>query len=387
MRATIWPGLAVLRSWAILAMLVSLPSAVMAQGYDYMGMVEQYNWNLQNTLQTEIMNDAGRRAMNLSRGRKNQTGRKVAATWPAHISERDVASRIFTVDELSTMRQANERRLRAMIDRKVISVQGTVKRTRGKNSFNVIGAGGEGQRVWAYWRRGFKLPADGSAVALRGVIDMRRRNSFTLSEARFINVPPPKQQPQQQAKTAPAAPSSSTDLRFTPDPSVTRKVNQQLAQAIAPALAPGRTTTELQKLFDSGQLQAAFRKILSSQNFSERDLGDVIAGHLIALWQVANDRQDINEPKGYQAIRSGIHGAMRTGGWAGQLSDAQKQTYAEIIGTGSMLVIARYIDAKQGNDAAKLALSKQDARQFVKKHAGMDLTQFDLNATGFAKRQ
>ncbi len=349
-----------------------------AQAQDYMGMVEQYGWNVQTILRTEILNDAARQSMNQSLGRV--TPPAPPAIWPAHVTEATAPAHVFTVDELAAMRHSDPDRMRALLDGRVITVQGRVERQdRTDRSFRLAGAPEAGYGVWAHWRRpAFDLPAHGATVALRGTAEMERRSYLTMREAEIVAARP----------VAPVPPPVAGDaaLRFAPSAEVTREVNAMLAEGLAPALAPGRTAGEFRSLLDSGRLQAAFRRILAAEGFSDTDLGDVLAAHLIVLWQVANDRADLKEPRGYQAIRAALRDALVAGGWVALLTDAQKQTYAELIGTGSMLIVARYVDGKQAGDAAAVARAAAEARDLALGHAGIDLLAHDLTPAGLVPR-
>ena len=366
------------------ALLALLCASAVAQ--DYMGMVEQYGWNVQSILRTEILNDAARRTMEQAGGGQAGGAPQAAASWPGHISEASIGSHVFSVDELMAMRDADPARYRNLIEGRVISVQGSVTQTaRERDSFSVVNPDRPGYRVWAYWQRNVpELPRVGSTVILQGVADLKRSSYVIMRGPDILD-----------ARASVASPSNGPEagagadyaaLAFSSSPEVTRMVNEQLVDQLAPSLTIGVTRQDLLDVFKSGQLQAAFSQILSDSGFSDRDLGDVMAAHLIILWQVAHDAPDIDFPEGYQAIRTKMRDALASTAWVGLLDDSQKQTLAEMLGTGSTLIVSVYADALQKGDAAAKARAAEDARQMAASVSGFDLMAFNLTDRGFEPR-
>lgn len=350
-----------------------------AAGQDYMGVIETLGWGIQRTLQTEIM--APQRVTPAGRPSTPAPPR----TWPTHVTEAGVRAHVFTVDELAAMHGSDPGRMRAMLDGQLITVQGVVARNRrADSSFNLTGAADAGYRVWAYWRRpGFDLPRDGSTLALRGTAQMERRGYLTMREAEVLSAVAPSTPPPAAPAPAPADPAA---LVFAPSAEVTRRVNAHLAEMLAPALASGVTRDDLRRVLDGGQVQAVFRRILADHGFSDRNLGDVIAAYLILLWQVVNDAPDIHEPQGAQAIRAALGREMAASAWIGRMTDADKQTLAEIAGTGAMLIAAQYSDAHQAGDSDAIRRLGEDARRMAMETTGFDLLAFDLTDAGFVAR-
>lgn len=185
-------------------------------------------------------------------------------------------------------------------------------------------------------------------------------------------------------RTSPAA--NPRALRFTPAPAVTRSTNARLVDTLSGAMAQGRSPEEFRRLLDGGDLHRGFRDLIGKYGFSDRDLADVIAGHLVMSWQVVNDVSELDERRGNLALRDGLRDALSQAGWVHALDDAQKQALAETLVVGTMLNVTRYIHGKQSGDVRLVSSARQDADAMVQGLAGIDLRQVRFTSRGFERR-
>ncbi|MCR6664125.1 MAG: hypothetical protein NVV60_13495 [Luteimonas sp.] len=188
------------------------------------------------------------------------------------------------------------------------------------------------------------------------------------------------------AHRAPQAVSNPRALRFVPSAAVTRSTNARLVETLSGAMAQGRTSDEFRRLLDGGELQRSFRELIGKYGFSDRDLADVIAGHLVMSWQVVNDVSELDERRGNVALRDGLRDALAKADWVRALDDAQKQTLAETLVVGTMLNVTRYIHGKQTGDTRLASAAMQDADAMVRGLAGIDLRQVRFTSRGFERR-
>ncbi|MDD2868585.1 DUF6683 family protein [Neomegalonema sp.] len=189
-------------------------------------------------------------------------------------------------------------------------------------------------------------------------------------------------QPQGQPQAAP----DPEALRFASSPEVSEELAGVFARTLAPALSPGRTAAELEEAIRGGQLQGAFAQALAAYGFSDQDMGDVTAGHLVMLWQVANDSIADPPRSGVLAVRKSIHEALSLAPWPRALDDAQKQTFSETLVIGTMLIVARYLHGKETQNAAVVEMARQDAKEMLASYGAPDPTRFDLTEAGLVPR-
>ncbi|WP_157755608.1 DUF6683 family protein [Neomegalonema perideroedes] len=192
--------------------------------------------------------------------------------------------------------------------------------------------------------------------------------------------PEPRPAPEAQAAPDPEA------LRFVSSPEVSEELAGIFARTLASALSPGRTAAELEEAIRGGELQGAFAQALAAYGFSDRDMGDVTAGHLVMLWQVANDSIADPPRAGVLAVRESIHEALAVAPWPRALDDAQKQSFSETLVVGTMLIVARYLHGKETENAAVVEMARQDAKEMLASYGAPDPTRFDLTEAGLVPR-
>lgn len=376
---------------AILGLLTAfLPAWGSAQ--DYIGMAIQYGNNVQSILHTEIMNDAGRKTMQQAIGKKSSTpGPK--AKWPSHIHAGIIATHVFTVSELAAMYNNDAVKTRSLLSGKTITIEGKVKLPDrdGLQSFRLTSPEGSGYYVWVYYAKsGFGPMQHGSTIRVQGVAAVERRSFLSLRSPRLSNVSstpgatPPKKQTTVSTNTGRRSADYSM-LKFSSQPSVTRKANQLIVDKVAPALKQGVSKADVLKILNSGELQKEFVKTSKDHGFATDDLADVLTVAMVLGWQVANDQPEINEKAGYQQIRQQLREELSRAAWLSTMNNEQKQMIAELTGTGMMVIVSRYLHGRQQKEPSTIRQASTDARQFIEQFTGMNLQQYKLTSSGFVK--
>ncbi|MBX3143295.1 MAG: hypothetical protein KF813_06050 [Trueperaceae bacterium] len=365
---------------ALTLVALAFTSPARAQGVDFMYLAQQYGDNVFNILHTEIMNST----IQIAGTPTSQPARETV--WPAHISEANFRDHVFTIDELIAMRYADHDRLRAMLDGQTITVQGVVERApRADSSFRIVSPTDGGYNVYAFWRRlDFALPEHGSVVTLRGTVDdMRRRSYFSIANGSFVDAPLVTSSTQ--TTIAPAA-ADYAALSFSKSAEVSAAVAETMGDALVGSLAEGVTRQQMVDIIRGGQLQHTFAALLEPYGFTDTDLADVMASHLVMSWQIANDHPEDGPREGVLAVRDGVREALASAGWVSGLTDAEKHAFSETVVVGTMLIVARYIHGMETADRSIMAEAGADARTLVMTYGGPDLTQFDLTEQGFVSR-
>ncbi|MCP5471936.1 MAG: hypothetical protein H7A18_07660 [Sinobacteraceae bacterium] len=358
-----------------------LPIAAPAQ--DFMGMVEAYGQAHRNLLGDQILANATRQTI-----RNQQGGASRQTAWPDGIDERTVTQRVLTIEELHAMRYSDLQRMRRLLNGREITVQGAARlHPRAPNSFDIAIPGADGYRVWAYWRNSApRMPQPGDIVRLRGRAEMERPNSLYLYSPQLL---PPVATVRPAPTATPASVTAAADprmLRFTPSAEITHETNARLVQTLSPAMAQGRSPDEFRRVLDGGELQRGFRQVIGRFGLSDRDLADVMTGHLIMSWQVVNDVPELNEPRGNTIVRDGLREALLQADWMQGLDDARKQALAETLIVGTMLNVSRFTAGKQTGDAQLVSAARQDADAMVRSMAGIDLRQLRFTSRGFERK-
>lgn len=357
----------------------------LASAQDYMNMVQAYGNAHVNMLQIQILTETYRVP-----GGSSTTPPTEPQVWPAHITQEAVATHQFTVDELYAMRHADLGRMRDWLHDRTITVQGLVQRSaRADTSFRLQSFSGVGYSVWAYWPRGgVQLPDHGSTVAVRGVAEIERQNSLNMTDPEMLPAmaaPAPTVAAEAAASGTLSLPDHAA-LVFRRSSAVTEALAELLADTLAPALNSGHGRQDLVDLIIGGELQRAFAQALAPYGFSDQDLADVLASHLLMSWQVANDYPEDGPRSGVLAVREAVRDSLALAAWPGMLDDAQKQVFADTLVVGTMIIALRYLDGLQRQDRSAVELAMLDAQDLVRGYVDLDLTAFDLTEAGFVPR-
>ncbi len=363
----------------LLSLSLALTPLATAQGVDFMYLAQQYGDNVFNILHTEIMSSTIQTA-GPSAGQSRETA------WPAHVTEASLRDHVFSIDELIAMRYADHDRMRALLNGQTITVQGVVERApRADSSFRLVDPSDGGYNVWAYWQQlDFALPEHGSVVMLQGVAEMERRGYLSVRNGALVDRPL-LSPAAQAAAMAPAAPDYAA-LTFTKSPAVSAALAESLGDMLADSLAEGVTHEDFVAAIRGGQLQRAFATLLQPYGFSDTNLADVLASHLVMSWQIANDHPEDGPREGVIAVRDEVREALASSGWVSGLTDEEKHAFSETVVVGTMLVVARYIHAVETADRSLMEEAGEDARELVLGYGGPDLRDFELTERGFVLR-
>ena len=171
-----------------------------------------------------------------------------------------------------------------------------------------------------------------------------------------------------------AAPASA--LRFVRQAAVARQVNQRLAKNLAQTMGQPGKAKSLQTLLDGGALQAAMGESIAQLGWRQDDLADVLSAAVLMGWQATHGQA---APRGAnEAVRRGMQGSLLHSGWLAKLDDAAKQTLADTVGTGLMLLLANLENAQPaGRDEARQAV-----RGMLRTTLGLDVAQLALTPQG-----
>lgn len=191
------------------------------------------------------------------------------------------------------------------------------------------------------------------------------------------------------ADTAGPDPDSRPDyesLRFRSTSAVTDELAERFAETLAPALTKGRSKEEIADLVRGGQLQDGFRKLLQPYGFSDRDVADVLASHMVMTWQVANDHSSQPPRSNVVAVRKQVRETLARAAWVQAMDDADKQRFAESLSVGTMMIVGRYVHGYEMKDRVTIDMAIRDARDMARSFANIDMTRHALTDQGLVRR-
>jgi hypothetical protein len=140
----------------------------------------------------------------------------------------------------------------------------------------------------------------------------------------------------------------------------------------------------VEKRFANDVLLHRFNRMFSSYGFSSHNLGDTVAGYLIASWEIINDADAAGNIQGIRRVREAVHNKMKEKRKVIALSDTDKQRYSEIFKYFTVLMIDKMNELKQKhNDAGQRQLREQAAQPPLK--IGLDLRRMRFTGQGFVQ--
>lgn len=367
-----------------------LVSSVAAQ--DYMGMAELYGQGVVNSLGNQIRSAGIRSSMGQNGNAPTGTTSRSSASWPAHITENNVLTHVFTVDELRAMNNADAARTGQILNGRTIRVAGTVVRPpRADKSIHLIGRSGRDFYVFAFFKRSQDMPQAGAQITLRGTVDRVRRTMVSVRNPDITDREMPLTVASGSSGPASGAgPGNSSPnyqaLKFRNAPEVTNALADRLAETLVPALKKGRTQEEIAALVRSGQLQSGFRKLLQRYGFSDGDVADVLASHMVMIWQVANDHSSPSPRSNVIAVRNQTREALARASWMQEMDDADKQRFAETLAVGTMMIVGRFVNGYDTNNRATINTAIHDAKDMAQSFANIDMTRYALTDRGLLPR-
>jgi hypothetical protein len=140
----------------------------------------------------------------------------------------------------------------------------------------------------------------------------------------------------------------------------------------------------VEKRFANDALLHRFDRMFSPYGFSSHNLGDTVAGYLIASWEIINDADAAGNAQGIRRVREAVRSKMKEKRKVAALSDTDKQRYSEIFKYFTILMVDKMNELKeQHNDAGQRQLREQAAQPPLK--IGLDLRRMRLTEQGFVK--
>ena len=175
---------------------------------------------------------------------------------------------------------------------------------------------------------------------------------------------------------------SSGGLTFHPNQRVTDSVRGYMIATVTRndmAAIPA-----VEKRFANDALLHRFDQRFAPYGFSSRNLGDTLAGCLIACWEIVNDADASGNRAGILRVQEEVRSRMKAKGKVAALSDTDKQRNSEFIKYLTVLAIDRKNELKRKHDAGGLRrLQEQVAKPPLK--FGYDLRGMRLTDQGFVK--
>jgi uncharacterized protein DUF6683 len=139
-----------------------------------------------------------------------------------------------------------------------------------------------------------------------------------------------------------------------------------------------------EKRFANDALLHRFDRMFSPYGFSSQNVGDTVAGYLIASWEIINNVDASRNVEGIRRVREAVRSKMKQKGKVTALSDTDKQRYSEIIKYITILSVDQMAELKQKhNEAGQRQLQELLAKPALK--VGLDLRRLRLTDQGFVK--
>ncbi len=87
----------------------------------------------------------------------------------------------------------------------------------------------------------------------------------------------------------------------------------------------------VEKRFENDAILHRFDRMFSPYGFSSQNLGDAVAGYLIASWEIINNVDAAQNAEGIRRVREAVRRRMKGQGKVTALSDTDKQRYSEVF--------------------------------------------------------
>ncbi|ADB53280.1 DUF6683 family protein [Conexibacter woesei] len=164
-------------------------------------------------------------------------------------------------------------------------------------------------------------------------------------------------------------------LRFTPSAGVTRANDDAVIAKLPSSYDPVRVRAVL------AELRAEGRKVLRANGLRGNDLGDVATFDLMLLYLVYHDLRSDPPRAAVAALRREVRNDIAANPATVRLSDARKQTAAEMIDMKRTFLLADW-----PADALGRSDRRAEIRTWVRAAFGVDLRAVRLTARGFVAR-
>lgn len=152
----------------------------------------------------------------------------------------------------------------------------------------------------------------------------------------------------------PSLPPDHAALVFHRSPEVTQAVDEKAIERLPPDLAEDGVHQIYVDVIMNGYLRRVFQRNLDVRGFSDHDLGDVLATHLIFIWRIldSDHGEYAHEKKdGSAAVRDAVREILARSAWPRELDDVEKQVFADTLIIDVMVLGLRYTDASSRNRA------------------------------------
>ena len=178
------------------------------------------------------------------------------------------------------------------------------------------------------------------------------------------------------------SPLSADLLSFQASQRVTDTLRGYMIAKVTQNDPNGLAATE--KRFANDAILHRFDRKFSLYGYSSHNLGDTLAGYLIASWEMINNTDASQSPEGIRRVREAVRRRMMEKGKVTALPDVDKQRYSEVFKYVTILVIDHLNELKaKHNEAGQRQLLDQVAKPPLK--IGLDLRKMRLTDQGFVK--
>lgn len=184
-------------------------------------------------------------------------------------------------------------------------------------------------------------------------------------------------------ETSAPAPRATT-LSFHSSAAVTAQTNVRILAALR-TNSPEAATDGFRKALESGQIHAAFARLLQSAGFSATDLADVLMGYMVISWEVVNADDSRRHAAGYAVVRDRLRQSLLADPLVSRMSDADRQQFAETLEVLAILAAATRDGLKQSGQTDKLRALQAGVRH-AGRNLGIDLGRLAFTDNGFVAR-
>jgi hypothetical protein len=170
-------------------------------------------------------------------------------------------------------------------------------------------------------------------------------------------------------------------LRFERTEQVTQQNDQAVMALLEPGYDPAAVVAELDRL----------RAIVHDGirgwkgGWSANNIGDVAAYVALSSYSVFHAKSSVSE-RGSLVVRSAVRNSMALNRQVRRLSDARKQTAAEMLELRTIFRLSDVNVARAAGDAAGEQAAKAQLRAWIKDAFGLDLERVRLTRKGLVRR-
>jgi hypothetical protein len=190
--------------------------------------------------------------------------------------------------------------------------------------------------------------------------------------------------------TPPATPADTSKLTYTPDPAVSSQVLQQFIDNLS---ASGQATPEQLAQFEEAakteltreKMQQFIDQLFVGEGFKLENIADVFSMYLIASFVVLNDMKEGTTTEQDLIVRDQVVAAFASTPDLQQLSDKDKQTFAEGLLLFIIFLANDWQQALQGVEGYDLATVKGYTQDTLVQ-MGIDPAQFDFTPQGLIRK-